>query len=994
MRMSLIVTLLFLFRPVNTSSSPLALAGRWHGGRMASVAVVDGTQITYKHSAVNEGWLEAVPWTVSGVGAFGADIDGDGRDDSIVYADGIIFIRYASGTTEQRTIPAGRSVFAADFNADGRSEPGTYDPATRTLYYPDGHTEVRSTLPVGVVGLGGKWDASGPTVAFFNPQTGDLISATGLITHRGQGQPLAADFDGDGITDFGLYQSGTVRIWSNEIAAPATVTYQFGQNGDLPTTGRWTGSVLSLPGVYRPSDQKVHLYTGQVINASSISGMVSGVISGDWWGEGLDRPGLFVAPNLFYLYRSNGTWASYTCGTVGGMPFAGKFLTVSGYGVYNRHEARVELCRVPGATHIDFYYGKTDNDWLPVAGDWDGDGVSGFGLYEPAMGRFHLSDTTAPPIQNATFVFGKSGLQPLTVTAIAGHQDVGVFDANNGLFSFRQSYLPGLNERSFTFNMPMGNNQLREYGYYNVDGRQMWDKYPRTFISEVQGLNNSTLVHCYPQFYTDLYFAPGPSNFLNQARSAHLRVIMNVTNIFVDTTNDVNVEHPDWRERLNYYANKLGPYLGNLEAFYFDEPIEIKITLSRFQAYTSAIRQLFPSRRIIVIESASQIINGNLTASYLENVTDIGIDWYYTDPVYKATRMYYLDAYRNFKAIFLDKRHWVIAAGYYRNDTQHGTNATDLVDAIDLAYGLAKDDTNTAGILSFTYPSYAIPSQIGLEDMLNPDSPYYSANLRTTHIKIGQLVRSNRPHTNETVGFYYDGQWQLGSQTVNYQPVTGNTAPIIGDWNGNGVDTPGLYDRLTGRFWLTDIAPTTAYTLVFGNPFDLPLSGRWDYRMNHDGIGVYRESNGIVYLKRDLTTGYDDYFMIFGNPGDRPISADWDGDGFDSLGIYRPVSGDWYLTNYNGKSIVYSDEMVHWLAESNGQPIGGKFLEGSNAVPAVYYADSGTIVYLNGGASNIPVILNSQAVVGRFGTPAVSSVIVPVQYQNKVTDIDNSTRAD
>jgi hypothetical protein len=67
--------------------------------------------------------------------------------------------------------------------------------------------------------------------------------------------------------------------------------------------------------------------------------------------------------------------------------------------------------------------------------------------------------------------------------------------------------------------------------------------------------------------------------------------------------------------------------------------------------------------------------------------------------------------------------------------------------------------------------------------------------------------------------------------------------------------------------------------------------------MNHAGVGVYRQSNGLIYLKRTLTTGFSDHWMVFGNPGDKPIAGDWDGTGFDSPGILRPSNDVFYLTD-------------------------------------------------------------------------------------------------
>jgi hypothetical protein len=57
-----------------------------------------------------------------------------------------------------------------------------------------------------------------------------------------------------------------------------------------------------------------------------------------------------------------------------------------------------------------------------------------------------------------------------------------------------------------------------------------------------------------------------------------------------------------------------------------------------------------------------------------------------------------------------------------------------------------------------------------------------------------------------------------------------------------------------------------------------------------------------VLLKWDLGGGNADYQFIYGAPGDIPFAADWNGDGTDTVAIYRPSNGDWYirLTNSAG----------------------------------------------------------------------------------------------
>jgi hypothetical protein len=61
--------------------------------------------------------------------------------------------------------------------------------------------------------------------------------------------------------------------------------------------------------------------------------------------------------------------------------------------------------------------------------------------------------------------------------------------------------------------------------------------------------------------------------------------------------------------------------------------------------------------------------------------------------------------------------------------------------------------------------------------------------------------------------------------------------------------------------------------LTFGLPGDLVVAGDW----NGDGVdtvGVYR--NGVFFLRNSNTSGFADLVFAFGIPGDQPIAGDWD----------------------------------------------------------------------------------------------------------------------
>lgn len=177
----------------------------------------------------------------------------------------------------------------------------------------------------------------------------------------------------------------------------------------------------------------------------------------------------------------------------------------------------------------------------------------------------------------------------------------------------------------------------------------------------------------------------------------------------------------------------------------------------------------------------------------------------------------------------------------------------------------------------------------------------------------------------DSVGIYRNGTFYLrNTNTTGFADIAatfGNAGdqPIVGDWNGDGVDTIGVYRN--GTFILrnsnTGGSPDLVFTL--GNPGDVGIAGDW----NGDGTvtcGVFRPSNGIVYLKNSNTTGFADVSFVFGNAGDKPVAGDWNGDGFDTIGIYR--DDVFYLSNSNATGFA---DIVFVLGNGGDFPIAGNW---------------------------------------------------------------------
>ena len=151
------------------------------------------------------------------------------------------------------------------------------------------------------------------------------------------------------------------------------------------------------------------------------------------------------------------------------------------------------------------------------------------------------------------------------------------------------------------------------------------------------------------------------------------------------------------------------------------------------------------------------------------------------------------------------------------------------------------------------------------------------------------------------------GEWTmedpLGGQSTTF--VFGNPGdlPFVGDWDCNGTETPGLYRQTDGFVYLrnTNTQGIADVRFFFGNPGDIPLAGDF----NNDGcdsVGIFRPDEGKVYIINRLGAnegglGPAEHSYFFGNPGDKPFVADFNGDGVDTIGLHRESTGLVYYRN-------------------------------------------------------------------------------------------------
>ena len=191
-------------------------------------------------------------------------------------------------------------------------------------------------------------------------------------------------------------------------------------------------------------------------------------------------------------------------------------------------------------------------------------------------------------------------------------------------------------------------------------------------------------------------------------------------------------------------------------------------------------------------------------------------------------------------------------------------------------------------------------------------------------------LRTSLPHAPETE-FYY-----------------GNPGDIAfsGDWNCDGERTPGLYRQSDGFVYLRDsntqgIADLEFY---FGDPGDIPIAGDF----NGDGcdtVSVYRATEGRVYVINRLGEdggglGAADLDYYFGDPGDKPFAGDFDGDGIDTIGLHRETTGLVYFRNSHTEGVADSSFI---FGDPGDQILAGDWNDDTIDTVAVYRPTNETL---------------------------------------------------
>ncbi len=191
-----------------------------------------------------------------------------------------------------------------------------------------------------------------------------------------------------------------------------------------------------------------------------------------------------------------------------------------------------------------------------------------------------------------------------------------------------------------------------------------------------------------------------------------------------------------------------------------------------------------------------------------------------------------------------------------------------------------------------------------------------------------------QPRSVPAAGSAVNGLWitlspgASGNSRTRVKMPTSEGMPLLADWNGDGVATPGVFSA--GQWLITNAAVGRSSWEGFaslGSAGDVPLTGNRDDDGKAD-IATFRDG---IWNWRDSTGKQETY--QFGERGDVPVVGDWNGDGIDEPGVVRgstwivprpggegtrsfsfgqpgdtPIAGDWDGDGKDGPGVVRGNQ--------------------------------------------------------------------------------------
>jgi hypothetical protein len=759
-----------------------------------------------------------------------------------------------------------------------------------------------------------EYTAACATVALYDASSSSFslcysnTAASDDITFGSGWIPIAGDWNGDNRVTIGLYDQATSHFYLWDTIAdsiPDTTPdydFVFGTPGAglLPIAGNWkdrTASSNDSVGVYDSSTGVFFLripgsvYAYETYLTYKSNRLTGGIpIAGDWDGDanGIDTIGLYLPP-------SDASPAAH--------PF---YLTDS-----NSQQA---------ARPITAFQGVKPSSFSPVVGDWDGGSThkDSIGLYSSSTSQFYLRDSAdaGVPAIERSFTFGTPGTVCLPIAGDwdcdSSHSDtIGLYDPSTSCCSLRNSNQPGDIDGDLYPVPPRATPIVGDWDGSGLDTTGLYKGKAGGADISIRHSNTSGAA----QTWIGLSGAGGWKPIAGDwdgdgfdtiglydptATSPASNFMLRASNTTADEATSIAFYPQGWQSSWK-------PIAGDWDGDGDDD-------IGLYDPTNSYFHLRYPDGDHVCPFGQPNSDWIPLAGDWDGDGRDtVGLYNPGTDPLSTTWRFWFL---------------LCNSPGGYTTDAlfRYGEAKADLVAIAGDWMGNGYDSVGlydpTASVFTLRSFNNTLPGcTFAFGDASQGPKPV-AGDWDGTASGVSYA---------ESVGVYYPNSRHFALRSNTGSPIEFDfgTAgvgteclPIAGDWAwqgvaADGVDTVGLYDPATSTFYLhnynTGTGATTSFAYGSAALDALPVSGDW----NGDGIdtvGLYIRSPGdfqYYFLLTDSNPGYADYYVYMGGgPNWMPIAGDWNGDGIDTVGLYDPVNSVVRLRNSNDPDVAPPDVVL------------------------------------------------------------------------------------
>ncbi|MFD0272791.1 DUF1906 domain-containing protein [Kitasatospora sp. NPDC127111] len=270
-------------------------------------------------------------------------------------------------------------------------------------------------------------DAAVPSAAWNNHQRihqhdGDVTETWGGVTiniDRDYLDVQVATTPSGRQTLTGIYRPSSQVFAMADSGGGLVRAVAFGNQGDVPLVGDWTGQGRDTIGIYRPSDASFYLTSDNATVTIAVPFGDRGDVPlvGDWTGQGRDTIGIYRPSDAaFYLTNDNRTVSlSISLGDRGDIPMVGNWSGTGKdtVGIYRPSTHGFYLSNSNTSVTIDHSVLFGDQGDVPVKGDWNGSGTDKVGIFRPSAAAFYgaFYDSGSPLY---SVRFGEASDTPIT----------------------------------------------------------------------------------------------------------------------------------------------------------------------------------------------------------------------------------------------------------------------------------------------------------------------------------------------------------------------------------------------------------------------------------------------------------------------------------------------------------------------------------------------------------------------------------------------------